>query len=84
MTYVGFEMGGDRPKGGIFWCRSSRFRPTEGLYQIFGHTPTKDLEPLEIYPNNWAIDTHLNHVINITKKGEIKVINLLDFVPESF
>lgn len=84
MTYVGFAVGGDRPKGGIFWCRPREFSPTEGLCQIFGHTPTDDLEPLEIHLNNWAIDTHLNSVINITKKGEIKVINLLDFVPESF
>jgi len=61
--------GGSHKRSGLLWCRTSEFTPIKELNQVFGHTPTLDLIPVEIYPKNWAIDTHLNYICTMNEQG---------------
>lgn len=44
--------GGDYQYGGIVWSDASNYIPTEGLKQIFGHTPVFTRECIEVIKNN--------------------------------
>jgi len=70
--------GGIHKRSGILWCRLKEFNPIKGINQMFGHTPTfdYDLTPVELFPGNWATDTHLNYVMSIDKQGIVTYHNI--------
>lgn len=65
--------GGTSRVSGILWCRPREFAPIKDLNQMFGHTPTNinDLQPIEMFTGNWAVDTHLNYIITIDSTGKV-------------
>ena len=68
--------GGPHPKGGLLWndWRNSEFY--DGITQIFGHTPHRNIKVSvgENNAKNINIDTHLAEILEIDGQG-IKIIN---------
>ena len=71
ITDIGHRRGGRASFGGVFWCDIHEFKPVDGICQIFGHTIQSNFEPIEIFKNNWCIDTNLKYVMNINDFAEI-------------
>jgi hypothetical protein len=66
------RFGGDLYSG-IVWLDWNFFEPIEGICQIVGHTPDRQVRRKE---NNWCIDTHLKHVMLIDDDFEMEVVEV--------